>query len=509
MGIRISAIIVVAFVVVVLVTGFFYLKKYQKVFYTKLIRVKNIILDSGTLKVMLIYMQTTASLNSAWPEWVFSEGLRYLGVSNLSMTGLGLECLLPFMANPVNNFLSHMLIVPGITVGLIVMVVLHKVVRYLWNLLFSARSQTSTVPSETSLLLSLHGDHHIHDDDDDEYAPVLDEFEADNEDRRAERTLIVGQASSDLKNINDSNESNINSNKNNNEDVDEEGTRKEKKEVVVAFNGGIVWRAIYVWMYSLYFLYFELANRSLAVFNCDEEIFTGRLYMQSLPWLQCHHDTEWWTLRTMAIVSTVVYVAGIPLFFGSLLMIFRKRLAEAKVRYALGHLYYCYRPGAWWLWLYEMAIIIRRLALAILISVVPRDSPYRTTGIVVALLVAFVVQRWLQPFLQDHDNTLEELAIMTVLFTFVGQTFWSNFNLLNVVATYQISMVDNADLIVLKGEGSLFVVIALVANGLIFVALLGFLVWPLLKLIWRRLVANMPGSSATILAGWLNFLKRY
>jgi hypothetical protein len=44
---------------------------------------------------------------------------------------------------------------------------------------------------------------------------------------------------------------------------------------------------IYAWMYLLYFLYFELANRTLAVFNCVAEPVTGDKYLSMLPWLRC------------------------------------------------------------------------------------------------------------------------------------------------------------------------------------------------------------------------------
>ncbi len=473
-----------------------------------------------------------------------------------------------------------MLVVPGITVVLVVLVVVEKVVRYVWvdlvrgRLLLlllvgriSAREQhplTTTTTSrrrrrrrvsttdvvvgsggdddddETRALLSLHdagggggGE------DDEEHESVFDgnedEDDAHNDSQRREEeerisTLLViggvrgigeirsqgGQPWSDVQErkrnnrINDDDESN----RNEDEKKEKKETRKKEKEkaekaemVGEQFKGGIVWKAIYLWMYSLYLLYFELANRSLAVFNCQEEAFTGRFYMQSLPWLQCNNGeedeehSEWATLRTMAIVSTAVYVAGIPLFFGSLLVAYRKRLAEAKVRYALGHLYYCYRAdSSWrgWLWLYEMAIIARRLALAILISVVPRESPYRSAGIVTVLVVALAGQRWLKPFLKSEDNRLEEVAIMTVLVTFVVQSLWCNLSLVNVVTSYQMSMVvDNgggaaADLIVVDGEGDVVVVVvlALVVNGLVLVVLVGFLVWPLVKLIWRRLVVK-------------------
>ncbi len=173
---------------------------------------------------------------------------------------------------------------------------------------------------------------------------------------------------------------------------------------------------------------------------------------------------------------------------GGLLLAFRKRLAEPSISHSLGHLYNCYRPdGPSWLRFYEMAIFARRLALALLISVVRTDSPYRATAIVFVLLVAYFLQRWLRPFIADHDNKLEEVAILIVLFTFVSQTLWADFNILDSVAGYQISMVANADLLGYKEDhGGLIVILAMLINGLFLATLLGFLVWPLLTFAWQQ-----------------------
>jgi hypothetical protein len=47
----------------------FYLFNYRKAFYLKLRQTMNLISDSGTLKILLLYLQTTSSLNNIWPDW--------------------------------------------------------------------------------------------------------------------------------------------------------------------------------------------------------------------------------------------------------------------------------------------------------------------------------------------------------------------------------------------------------------------------------------------------------
>lgn len=63
---------ILAAVVVAAVVGIafgFYLFNYRKAFYLKLRQTMNLISDSGTLKILLLYLQTTSSLNNIWPDW--------------------------------------------------------------------------------------------------------------------------------------------------------------------------------------------------------------------------------------------------------------------------------------------------------------------------------------------------------------------------------------------------------------------------------------------------------
>jgi hypothetical protein len=139
----------------------------------------------------------------------------------------------------------------------------------------------------------------------------------------------------------------------------------------------------------------------------------------------------------MGIASSVVYVAGIPLLFATLLLAFRRHSHERRVKYWLGNLYYCYRPSMYW---FELVMLTRRLVLAILISVTPQSTPFRAAAIVFVLWVALVVQHVVRPFAVERDNRLEELAIGTVLFTFVTQTLWRAYSQLHSVAKEKLAV---------------------------------------------------------------------
>ncbi len=243
-----------AFVLIAIGLLFAYLYKFQTQLCSNLKRVKDLILDSGTLKILVTYLQITASLNNTWPEWALSKGLRYLGIVNLATAGLGLECLLPFMGDPYYNFLSHLLAIPGITIGLIILILLLRttspLVDCLTSILLGRRPSRTATMDDTNLYLSM-GEGHGG-------SSSINQIYGREGSMATEPQLLTN-----ITTISD--------------DMRPQNT---------TFSGAM-WRAVYIWVYALYFLYFELTNRSLAVFNCDEELITGRLYMQTMPWLEC------------------------------------------------------------------------------------------------------------------------------------------------------------------------------------------------------------------------------
>jgi len=120
----------------------------------------------------------------------------------------------------------------------------------------------------------------------------------------------------------------------------------------------------------------------------------------------------------MAGVSLGVYVAGIPALFGGLLWTYRESVHESRVRYWLSNLYYCYKGRLFW---FEMVILVRRLILAVLISVLSSDSLLQPSLIMFTLCLALLVQVWTKPFTSKVDNRLEAISIATVMITFIVQ----------------------------------------------------------------------------------------
>lgn len=174
---------------------------------------------------------------------------------------------------------------------------------------------------------------------------------------------------------------------------------------------------VYLSMSVLYLLYFELANRVFEVFNCVKEDQTNKKYMQNLPWLECSSKTEWGELKNIALIFIFIYVIGIPLFFSILLLKFRHRTrTDPKTKYWLGRtITGSYRPEFYW---FEMVLILRRLALAALISLVPVGSPFQASGVFFVLVASLACQYYLQPYSTPSENVVEEIGLISLLLTY-------------------------------------------------------------------------------------------
>jgi len=113
---------------------------------------------------------------------------------------------------------------------------------------------------------------------------------------------------------------------------------------------------------------------------------TNIKYLASAPWIQCY-TPEWFLLRNVAIAFAVVYVAGVPLFFAYLLFFILPKASDIT-RYAISSIFSSYSQDRFW---YELVIIIKRLWMALSISVLNKGGPASIISTVSALAVSFLV----------------------------------------------------------------------------------------------------------------------
>ena len=200
--------------------------------------------------MLLIFVQMTASMNDMWPSWVYSNGMNLLSVSNVQVTGLGLACFIPALADPANDLLSNLLLVPALTLmllaGLCITHFLPPFQPIIDTILIYWRWCTKTgydvVPVEAEETLRVEVEEFT--------GREIDKEENGRRQNSNSEEVEVALSSGVINDVDD----------------DKDDGEEEEAKPIGLRNWGL-----YIWLYILYFLYYGLANRAIEVFNCNED----------------------------------------------------------------------------------------------------------------------------------------------------------------------------------------------------------------------------------------------
>ena len=180
--------------------------------------------------------------------------------------------------------------------------------------------------------------------------------------------------------------------------------------------------------FCLSFTYFPVVKQTLSILRpCQND--RDVLYMLNSPWIECTSVT-YRTLTALSFVSVVVYVIGFPLLLASLVFFFhRKRNSinqddRDKLDTWLGPAYLPYKQK--YQWYFETVMLLRRLMLAIALSMISSSSALQTFMIWVILVGFAIIHLCLHPY-GDEDNVhrfasenfFEPLVLLALSMSFI------------------------------------------------------------------------------------------
>ena len=152
--------------------------------------------------------------------------------------------------------------------------------------------------------------------------------------------------------------------------------------------------------FCLSFSYFPIVKQTLSILRpCHKDLKV--LFMPSSPWIECTSDT-YLKLTTLGIVSIVIYVIGFPLMVISLMLFFFPKRSSMsfedrkKLDVWLGPIYLPYRPK--YQAFFEVVMILRRVVLAIALSMIPSSSTLQTFVVWFVLMVSAIIHLILRPY---------------------------------------------------------------------------------------------------------------
>jgi hypothetical protein len=172
---------------------------------------------------------------------------------------------------------------------------------------------------------------------------------------------------------------------------------------------------VYMLLSVLMTTYFSITLKALAGVSCT--LSDG--YLNAYPWVQCStNDPVFPFLSGVSIISLAVYTFGVPILACVYLVLKKSRLDQPHVARQLGFLFGSYRSQAY---LWEFAVIGRRLALAMALTMVPFTRPQLAAVVVIlVLVVSIALQHSVLPFATVLENRLELGSLYSLLFAFLG-----------------------------------------------------------------------------------------
>ena len=152
--------------------------------------------------------------------------------------------------------------------------------------------------------------------------------------------------------------------------------------------------------FCLSFSHFPIVKQTLSILRpCQSD--RDVLYMPNSPWIECTSHT-YSKLKMLGIVSVVVYVVGFPVIVIALMTcFFPKRSSMSledrkKLDVWLGQLYLPYQPK--YQPYFEILMLLRRLILAIALSMISSSSTLQTFVVWLVLMLSANAQLCLQPY---------------------------------------------------------------------------------------------------------------
>ena len=211
--------------------------------------------------------------------------------------------------------------------------------------------------------------------------------------------------------------------------------------------------------FCLNFSYFPIVKQTLSILRpCHND--RDVLYMPNFPWIECTSHT-YKTLSVLGGVSVAFYLIGFPLLLIYLMFaFFRKREIMSpedreKLDAWLGPVYLPYKPK--YQHFFEIFMLLRRLLLAIALSMISSSSSLQTFVVWLILMVSAIVCLRLEPYDNRsinrwaQENVFEPLVLFVLSMSFMLVRFSALDSSYTVAFVWVVMFVNSCVLVVLVG----------------------------------------------------------
>ncbi|KNC53961.1 uncharacterized protein AMSG_09607 [Thecamonas trahens ATCC 50062] len=163
-------------------------------------------------------------------------------------------------------------------------------------------------------------------------------------------------------------------------------------------------------------LYIPVSRTALIMFDCTR-LADGSYVLDSNPGIKCF-NSQWWELLPVGLVALVVYVLGLPIYFGIALLRRRHILFLPSVTVRFGTLYRLYRKAYYW---GEVANLVKRLVIVILAVFFSSRQLLQISLMLALLTTSLVVVSRYEPYYFPLYNAVDtRLSVMLIIILMIG-----------------------------------------------------------------------------------------
>ena len=211
--------------------------------------------------------------------------------------------------------------------------------------------------------------------------------------------------------------------------------------------------------FCLNFSYFPIVKQTLSILRpCHND--RDVLYMPNFPWIECTSHT-YKTLSVLGGVSVAFYLIGFPLLLIYLMFAFFRRREimspedQEKLDAWLGPVYLPYKPK--YQHFFEIFMLLRRLLLAIALSMISSSSSLQTFVVWLILMVSAILCLRLEPYDNRsiyrwaQENVFEPLVLFVLSMSFMLVRFSALDSSYTVAFVWVVMFVNSCVLVVLVG----------------------------------------------------------
>ena len=157
-------------------------------------------------------------------------------------------------------------------------------------------------------------------------------------------------------------------------------------------------RAVNIALVLVYFMFFPLLFTALTMFACESS--ESGTYLAHAPWIRCWSSTH---QPLAGVAGAVIVCLGVLTVFVAVAMRDPIRREESFEFLCSG-----YNQEMWW---FEGLVVFRRIVVALLAAVLPKNSPFASVFLTVVLGSAFAAVLVLNPYRSPLASRLEAASV--------------------------------------------------------------------------------------------------